>query len=221
MFVSHNLAAVENLCRRAIWIDGGFIRQDGDPKSVIGRYLSTFAQAVATSYALQDIKRRGCTEEVRFMQMGLVDDEGGPKHVVRSGDSVTVRMRYEIRQRVRHPHFGIEIYTDTGTMVTSMNTWMTGSDIPQLNPGRGRLDLRIDCLNLMPGRYYLSLWIKTLGGVTHDLLDHCAIVDVEASDFYNSGREFDRRFGVFLLPCRWNLEALQESETLRAEQSPT
>src|SRR5206468_10115511 len=35
LFVSHNLAAVENLCSRALWIDNGQIRLDGKPKDVI------------------------------------------------------------------------------------------------------------------------------------------------------------------------------------------
>src|SRR6185312_9622038 len=32
LFVSHNLAAVENLCERCIWIDGGQIRMDGETR---------------------------------------------------------------------------------------------------------------------------------------------------------------------------------------------
>src|SRR5216110_435265 len=35
LFVSHNLAAVENLCSRGIWIDAGKIRMDGRAKDVI------------------------------------------------------------------------------------------------------------------------------------------------------------------------------------------
>ena len=45
LFVCHNLAAIENLCSRAIWIDNGRVREDGSPKDVIGSYMATFADS--------------------------------------------------------------------------------------------------------------------------------------------------------------------------------
>src|SRR5580698_1896361 len=42
LFVSHNMAAVENLCSRAIWIDGGKVRMDGPAKDVVAAYMASF-----------------------------------------------------------------------------------------------------------------------------------------------------------------------------------
>ena len=39
IFVSHDTAAVTELCSRAIWIESGRIRLDGSPKSVVEKYL--------------------------------------------------------------------------------------------------------------------------------------------------------------------------------------
>src|SRR4029077_19960305 len=44
-FVSHNLAAVENLCSRGIWLDAGSIQMDGAAKEVILSYMRSFASA--------------------------------------------------------------------------------------------------------------------------------------------------------------------------------
>jgi lipopolysaccharide transport system ATP-binding protein len=41
IFVSHNMAAVQNLCSRVLWLAAGRIVQDGDPTRVIGDYLKT------------------------------------------------------------------------------------------------------------------------------------------------------------------------------------
>lgn len=38
LFVSHNLATVQTLCNRVIWINKGQVKQDGDPLSVIKAY---------------------------------------------------------------------------------------------------------------------------------------------------------------------------------------
>jgi lipopolysaccharide transport system ATP-binding protein len=40
LFVSHNMIAVQNLCKRVIWLDQGRLMQDGPASEVIGRYLS-------------------------------------------------------------------------------------------------------------------------------------------------------------------------------------
>lgn len=40
VFVSHDLEAVKRLCNRAIWIDEGKIRCEGDPEEVVAAYLS-------------------------------------------------------------------------------------------------------------------------------------------------------------------------------------
>lgn len=41
IFVSHNMAAVQNLCSRVLWLAGGRVVDDGEPTRVIGNYLKT------------------------------------------------------------------------------------------------------------------------------------------------------------------------------------
>jgi ABC-type polysaccharide/polyol phosphate transport system ATPase subunit len=43
LFVSHDLRAVQDLCTRSIWLDGGKIRADGQPEPVIHEYLDFVA----------------------------------------------------------------------------------------------------------------------------------------------------------------------------------
>jgi len=63
LFVSHNLAAVENLCTRAIWLDDGLVCGVGRPKEIIQKYMNTFGDARAGELALDHIlSRRGSGE---------------------------------------------------------------------------------------------------------------------------------------------------------------
>lgn len=39
LFVSHNMVAVEALCRRAIWLERGRLLRDGRARDVIAEYL--------------------------------------------------------------------------------------------------------------------------------------------------------------------------------------
>src|SRR4029453_10813869 len=40
LFVSHNMMAVQGLCHRVLWLNGGAIVKDGSTKQVIADYLS-------------------------------------------------------------------------------------------------------------------------------------------------------------------------------------
>ena len=66
--------------------------------------------------------------------------------------------------------------------------------------------LNIGSLNIRADRYYISLWLASPNNFWYDRLDHCATLDVDASDFYQSGREMNaQNFGIVLLPCQWKL----------------
>jgi hypothetical protein len=69
--------------------------------------------------------------------------------------------------------------------------------------GDGSIDLEIQSLNLMPARYYLSLSVAGVGPIWFDKLDKCASLDVEAGDYYGSGRGISSQFGIIAFPCRW------------------
>jgi lipopolysaccharide transport system ATP-binding protein len=205
VFVSHNMAAVENLCTRALWIDDGRLRQDGPVSEVIDNYLSSYASSVGSGSDLSAIEDRQGGGEVRFSDIQIFDGSGDAGGVVRSGESMKIRLGYEVRETVLEPHFGIDFFTGLGTLIAGPSTWASGCPIPRLEPGKGSVELEIDMLNLLPGRYYLSLWSASVGSKDYDLLDRCTILDVETSDFYGSGRGIEGRWGVLFFPCTWRV----------------
>ncbi len=222
LFVSHNMAAVENLCRRAIWIDSGQIVRDGPAKKVIEEYLSTFKAARGAGMDFETITHRRGTGEIRFSGIEFLDDNHQPKNIICSGERLTIRLHYRVEKKVSNPHFGVEIFTDMGTLVASLNTWSSGVEIPYLNPGKGYIDLNIEALNLMTSQYHLSLWASSVGPTKYDQLDYCVVLEVEPSDFYGSGRGMERKFGLFLFPCHWKISGMghEASPILSQERVP-
>lgn len=203
LFVSHNMSAIENLCPRAIWIEGGAVCQDGDAKDVIRAYLSMFADSQRSGYDFTKIESRGGNGMVRYTGIEFVDPEGHMNNLVRSGDEVRVRLHFHAREEIHQPHFGVMLYSDMGTLVTTFSTWATGLDIPSLPPGDGQIELKIDSLYLMPSRYYLTLWLSSFGGVKYDHLDHCVAMDVEPTDPYGTGKGMGRNFGLVYVTGKW------------------
>ena len=204
LFVSHNMAAVENLCPRVIWIDNGQVRLDGEAREVIKSYLSTFVGAQKTSLDLSTTETRGGSGAIRYTGIEFLNTDRQPRDFLCIGDSLVVRLHYHGKERIQNPHFGLEIYTELGTLVTSINTWSTGFEIPHLPQGDGHIELEVDSLNLIPGRYYISLWLASVG-LSYDRLDHCTILDIESSDFNQTGRKITSQFGIIYVPSKWSL----------------
>jgi lipopolysaccharide transport system ATP-binding protein len=206
LFVSHNMAAIENLCPRTVWIDGGRLRMDGPSDEVIASYLATFSESQRTGYDLENVPNRAGNGMIRFTRVDFLDANGQPTSVFRSGEPFRARFHFRVHERVRDPHFGLAIFTDLGTRVTTVSTWHSAYHIPEVEPGEGTLDLVVDDLFLQPNRYFLSLFASTTGQ-KFDNLDHCIAIDVEESNAYdNQGRGLHARWGVVYMPSRWNIE---------------
>lgn len=205
LFVSHNMAAIENLCPRTIWIDAGKLRQDGPTDSVIAAYLATFSEAQRAGYDLEKLEGRGGDGSIRFTRVDFLDAEGNPTAVFRSGEALHARFHFRAKERVKDPHFDMVINSDMGTRIATIRSTHTGYYIPTLEAGVGSIDVVIDNLFLLPNRYYLSLRISTKQQ-WFDVLDHCIAIDVEQSNLHdNQGRGMHSKWGLVYMQSRWEL----------------
>lgn len=219
LFVSHNLAAIANLCSRVIWINNGRIEKDGPPGEIIQAYLASFPGADNRNYDFRTLDLRKGNGDVRLTHMEFKTRSGESKKTIFSGDSLIVRLHFEAYEGIAQPHFGFRIYTETGVLLSEISTWGTGFAFQSLSPGPGYIDLAIDLLNLMPGRHTITLWIAGIGPIWYDLLEHCASFDVEASNYYKSGRGIESRFGLMFLPGYWSWDATKESSRVGVPSS--
>ena len=139
---------------------------------------------------------------MRYTGLSFLDASGAPKSVIRGGEPLTLRLHYRCERQTRNPHFGVMVSTDLGTLVAHLNTWSEGFELATLTPGEGWLDLSIAALNMMPGRYPLTLWIQQYGESFLDLLEHCAVFDVHPGGA-KGGRTLERRAGLVFFGCSW------------------
>lgn len=58
LLVTHSLALVERFCDEALWLDGGKVRGTGDPKRVVGAYLTDVERAEEKELAAVEARSR-------------------------------------------------------------------------------------------------------------------------------------------------------------------
>ncbi len=204
LFVSHNLAAVHSLCSRAIWIDRGRMKEEGTPSEVIRSYLAAFSTSDDVARDLREVEDRSGTGDIRFSRIEILSaDRRGPA-ALRCGDSFVVRLHFDAKRDVVEPIFGIDIQTSLGIMAAQIHTYNSGFVIPVVRTGPGHIDVRIEDLNLLPGRYVLSLFAANLGHLYHDVLPNCTAIEVQTSNRYGLMRGINQS-PIVMLACSWEI----------------
>ncbi len=202
LFVSHNMAAVENLCSRGLWIDKGGLRMDGNAKDVIRSYLGSFAAEEAVARELH-VDGRGGSGEARFTDVELLSSDGKLSPIIQSGDGLVIRMHYRAEKRLERPAFTVRLFSHLGTLITEASTILQNITIAAIGAGEGFVDLEFDRLNLIPARYTLSF--KLAGGVEECVWDEEVRVylDVEPSADTGTVRPMNTRHGLVYFVQRW------------------
>ena len=213
LFVSHNMATIENLCSRTLFLQDGKVAFSGPTADAVKFYLESMAEreppgegglADHNRWANPEHRKHRSPEEVgSYTRIEFKNQQGKTIPFARSGEPLVIRLHYCVRKAITRPSFGVGISTERGTLVSYVSTWLCPVDIPVLQKGDGFIDLCIDNINLMPGRYFLSVMLGATGPIFYDSIDCCTVLTVEEADFYGSGRLLSRNQSIMLLPCHW------------------
>jgi lipopolysaccharide transport system ATP-binding protein len=71
LFVSHNMSAVQSLCTRAVWLNGGRVHDFGDTRPVVARYLQTAARSASEEQWKTPAEAPG-NDKVRLKRVAVV-----------------------------------------------------------------------------------------------------------------------------------------------------
>ncbi len=175
LFVSHSAEAVRTLCTRALWLENGRLVADDVPEAVVLRYLERSREGTATSQPGYEERRWG-TGKIRITGVRLLDEQGQERQQFRTGEPLTVEIRYYASERVERPVFGLAIHRSDGIHITGPNTQFAGLEIPYVE-GEGTVLYTVPALPLLEGLYFVSVsahnWEDTEIYDYHDRLYLC------------------------------------------------
>jgi len=176
LFVSHDLGLVKQLSNRAIFLLGGRIEAEGEPKHVIDKYIGVVLER---QKAFQQDDRRahpaatnrhgdGSSE---ILDVTLLDERGRPSAVVTGGERVAIRIRTAFRRDRVEPMVGILIRNRIGMEIYGTNTRIEQIDLGSFEAGE-ELDIQFqfECW-LTPQHYTVTVATQYQDGSSHDWLD--------------------------------------------------
>lgn len=151
VFVSHDVAAVESLCTRALLLSHGRLVDDGPAHAVVGRYLEGFEDERIQGRATSRAHLAG-VPQLEIRSVSLADDAGNAVDEVSTGDPVVVRVEYEAHAPVSSPCFTVGL-SDGRSDSLAIASMQVDGESPQLLHGRGVVECRFEHLPLRPRSY--------------------------------------------------------------------
>jgi lipopolysaccharide transport system ATP-binding protein len=191
LFVSHNLAAVRQICHRGLAMEHGTIVDQGEVNEVVDRYLRRSSRAHSLE---REIQIPSFT--VHELE---VSSENGP--VIKTFDPVDVRLRFTARVDVLDPSFYFGFLTLEKERLAGLE-FRDFRSLPPIRAGQAAdVGFHVESLPLMPGAYHLEVQMKDMASGKVELLPSMLKFEVVESSVYG-GRKTDHWFGRIGLRAR-------------------
>jgi lipopolysaccharide transport system ATP-binding protein len=185
LFVSHNMAAVQQLCQRGILLHQGRVMFCGTIADTIRAYTGQVKTLTLTEVGQR--KDRTGSQWLKFTRVVIYDSEGDEISQVMSGQDISIRLYYESDKEMQNAmvFVSFNLRNNQGILLTNMNS---------VDSGFGRLDIHrngyFECqwpkVNLRCGEYDCNLFCSVNGEIV-DWMQSAFVINVEDGNFFQSG----------------------------------
>lgn len=199
LFVSHNMAAVRNLCKSAVLLENGSVKNIGTVNEIVKEYISD-NKSIATEDLRTWEKRKG-DGRVQFQSVYVTDTDGNVLTTVLTGSDVVFNFEILAKEDV-NVDLGFSFFTTDGVMISNLYS------------GYQHITFEVS-----KGTHVISCMVKDFAFASRDLIIrgvlkagrqisdwpscHLAKIEIEQGDFYHSG-SLSEPGNLFLFKGLWN-----------------
>jgi lipopolysaccharide transport system ATP-binding protein len=182
LFVSHNMAAIENLCKKSILINKGKLIQYDTTDVVIDNYLKD----TVLNTDINNIKNRKGVGKIILTKITQFNKYMEIVDFLQSGKFFTIRLNYECLENIKHQNcrISLAIKKDSNPLIV-LSSELTQKKSITLN-GKGYIDFSIDNFPLSEGSYDITLFLETRDNI-QDWFTINNFLNVVDGDFYDTG----------------------------------
>jgi lipopolysaccharide transport system ATP-binding protein len=205
LFVSHNMVAVQSLCRRALMLQNGRLATDGPTASVVSAYLREAYRREATSVWSTPEEAPG-TDSVRIRQVQITPLKESADGLIGMDSPIRIDTDFWVLKPGLQLHLTYHLVSDEGVIVLT-----TGSQPARRAAGLHRASFTLPGNLLNSGGYSLKfLLVQNENRLVHqhDALASFIVVDTAERQMAYMGREP----GAVQPPLTWVETNLEEPQ---------
>lgn len=179
LFVSHNMAAVKNLCTRAIVLKSGTVAFSGGVENAIKFYLEG-ANTVTVASKFKDRKGSGLVK-VEEIEVYGKNKTSKPQ----TGEPFTLFFSLKNLENISFDaiKFDLRIDDNLGQRISWLSTSLVNEN---LKDNSNSISFYMDRLQLNDGKYYVTTYIEANNEVA-DWIENAFSFEVDKGDYYGTG----------------------------------
>jgi ABC-type polysaccharide/polyol phosphate transport system ATPase subunit len=158
VFVSHDLGAVGQLCRRALWIEEGRVRADGPTKELIERYVRSSVGRAATATFDPDPAR-----PAQLLAAAVLDARGNVAEAPSRDEELTLYLRLVLRQPAPGLSIAVSVQNEAGVQLLDEDWGADTGGVLDADGYPQEYEVRLRVPPVLPaGDYFLGCWLGSL-----------------------------------------------------------
>lgn len=207
LFVSHNMAAVEGLCNRCLFIANGRLIGDGTPHELVTKYLIAEAAPENATRELSFHPGRRGGMKPALKQVSLFSQSGASASTVRMGEGISILAEFDCGSRRLRPNLGITIKNNYVPVLTASTRIQKQYQLAD-SVSAGKITCHLRDLPLLPGTYSIDLCLSEEYQEVDVIYDAISF-EVLPVDVFGSGEVPRPSEGTIFWPAVFDVEAHQ------------
>ena len=197
LFVSHNIASIQNLCSVGFFLENGKIKLNGKINDVVSNYYNVNNDPISK---ISEIENREGNGFLKF-QEGFLFCENEMGDTIDTFKTFKIVLTYEIQSTkpIIQFRFDIGINNSIGDRIAWMSTDTFKQDF---DINSNKIEFIVNDLPFSPGEYYLSIYCEINYEVS-DWLKEVMYFTIPEKDYYNSGKLIPKNQGNILLHYKY------------------
>jgi lipopolysaccharide transport system ATP-binding protein len=209
IFVSHQMAAISNLCSSCVMLQNGGLVFHGKTERAIEYYLDTATQKRQEEGDMQSFRPSWAKPLIASTR--ILDSKGREQTSFPLGADITFEMTFDTQGGIRlgKPVMGIVINHATLGTVGGVNTRMTGFEVNGSSPyTSATMHCTLMHVPLLQGNYTVDIWLGD-GPTDVDNLEGYLSFHIEEMDIYKTGCPPFSNMGMIFLEPSWELSRVR------------
>lgn len=185
LFVSHNLAAVENFCEKSIFIEKGKLKMIGNTNNIIQEYHKSIAKS--GDFLLSELTDRRGNRNLKFLDFRFNQNNINIENKIESLANLTITLNFELNKNIKIDELQIAIGINDmyDQRIADLIKDVTKNEY--CSNDFNTITFEIENFSLAPGNYNCNLFSRVNGEISDWLINIMNFTIIE-KDYFNSGR---------------------------------
>lgn len=188
LFVSHNMAAVKQLCNKGILLENGNLKFSGTVSDCLDHYLISTEKF--REKKLSDIKDRSGTQEVIFTEIHVENKKGIPIETILTGENIRIVIIVFASRNIEKVDIGLSFHDKFEDILTYL---YSGFQNKHFNLKEGNNKIILELNNFSLNTSLLKIKGRILIGHTESDWPQETLLEIktEQGDYFDTGKTVD------------------------------